>query len=207
MKVEKGKYVELDYEGTLEDGKVFDSSKHGEHSHPLGFVAGEGMVIKGFDDAVDGMEVGDEKTFEIEPEDAYGPYNEELKKDIPRNLLPKDQEPEVGMMMVLATPDGRQYPARIVEVNDKNIMVDLNHPLAGKKLKFSIKVLDIKDEAPKHMCQCNPDSGKECECGDDGCDDDCDCECGEDGCGDDCGCDVIDTKKEEASIEDLAEGK
>lgn len=135
--------ISLDYEGKLEDGTVFDSSKHGDHSHPLEFTAGSGMVIKGFDDAIIGMNVSEEKSFSIEPNEAYGEYKKDLIKNLPREILPKDQVPQPGMMIVLATNDGKQFPAKIVEVTNSYIAVDLNHPLAGKKLFFKIKILKV----------------------------------------------------------------
>jgi FKBP-type peptidyl-prolyl cis-trans isomerase 2 len=144
MSIKNGDTISLDYEGKLEDGTVFDSSKHGDHSHPLTFQIGSKMVIPGFEKEVLGMKLGEEKTFIINPEDGYGEAKEELKRKIPKNALPKEQEPEVGMIMVLAAPTGEQFPAKICEINEDNIVIDLNHPLAGKKLIFSIKILEIK---------------------------------------------------------------
>ena len=141
--IKKGSKVSLDYEGKFEDGTVFDSSKHGDHSHPLEFEVGAGQVIPGFDNAVIGMKEGDEKEFSIESKDAYGDPNPQLSQEVPRNLLPKEQEPKEGMMLVLGSPDGRQIPARITKVTEDKVTIDLNHPLAGKKLIFKIKIIDI----------------------------------------------------------------
>ncbi len=143
MAIKKGDKVKVDYTGTLEDGTVFDSSTHGDHSHPLEFEVGSGQLIKGFDEAVIGMEKGQEKDVKIQPSEAYGESKSEMMKKIPRDKLPKDQEPKAGMVIGLATPDGKQFPARITEVTDKEITIDLNHPLAGKVLNFKIKVVDI----------------------------------------------------------------
>ena len=144
MKIINGSTVTLEYEGRFEDGTVFDSSRHGDHSHPLTFKVGAGQVIPGFDKAVQNMGVGDEKEFEILPEDAYGMHNPELKKDIPRENLPKDEEPEEGMTVIMSSPDGQQIPATITYVDDKKITIDLNHPLAGKKLIFKINITKIE---------------------------------------------------------------
>jgi len=143
MKVKKGDKVKVEYEGRLESGEIFDSSKHGDHSHPLEFETGAGKVIKGFDEAVIGMEKGKEKEITIDPENAYGQPNPKLIQKVLRNKLPKEPEPKEGMMLVLATGDGRQVPARITKVNNKEVTIDLNHPLAGKKLSFKIKVIGI----------------------------------------------------------------
>ena len=142
--VNRGSKVKLDYEGRLESGEIFDSSTHEDHSHPLEFEAGSGQVIKGFDDSVMGMKIGEEKEFSIEAKEAYGDYKPELKKDIPRSDLPKDQEPKPGMILMVGTPDGRQFPIKIAAVTDKTVTIDLNHPLAGKKLIFKIKIVDVE---------------------------------------------------------------
>ena len=138
MAIKKGDKVKVDYTGTFEDGTVFDSS---EGKAPLEFEVGAGMVIKGFDSAVEGMEKGEEKDITIESKDAYGDVNPQLLQKVPRDKLPKDQEPKEGMMLALGTPDGKQMPAKITEVTDKEITIDLNHPLAGKTLKFKLKIV------------------------------------------------------------------
>ncbi len=141
MAIEKGNKIKVEYEGKLEDGQVFDSSKGKE---PLAFEAGEGQVIKGFDEAVIGMEKDQEKEFSIEPKDAYGEIKPELTQEVPRDALPKDQEPKVGMGLMLSAPNGQQMPSQITEVTDEKVVIDINHPLAGKKLIFNIKIVDIE---------------------------------------------------------------
>ena len=140
MPVKKGDKVKIDYTGTLEDGTVFDTS---EGKQPIEFEVGTGKVIKGFDESVIGMEKGEEKEITLQPSEAYGDPNPTLVKKIPRDKIPEGQEPKPGMMLALNTPDGKQFPARITEVTDKEISINLNHPLAGKVLKFKIKVVDI----------------------------------------------------------------
>lgn len=146
MKIKKGDKIKVDYEGRFESGEVFDSSKHGDHSHPLEFVAGSGQVIRGFDDAVIGMEKGQEKEFSIESKEAYGELNPELQREVPRTALPKEQEPKEGMVLILGSPDGRQFPVRITKVTKDSVTIDLNHPLAGKKLIFKIKIAEVEGE-------------------------------------------------------------
>ncbi len=143
MAIKKGDKVKVDYEGTFDDGTVFDSSKHGDHSHPLEFEVGAGKVVQGFDDAVVGMEKDEEKTFKLTPEQSYGQPNPQLMQKVPRDKLPKEPEPKPGMMLMFATPEGKQFPAKIVEISDTEITVDLNHPLAGKNLNFKIKILEV----------------------------------------------------------------
>jgi|SRR3989339_716749 len=140
--VKKGDKLKVDYEGRFESGEVFDSSKHGEHSHPLEFEAGSGQVIAGFDSAVLGMKVGESKEFKINAKEAYGESNPQLIREIPRNVLPQDQEPKVGMMLIMNAGD-KQMPVRISEVSKDTIKIDLNHPLAGKNLIFKITLVSI----------------------------------------------------------------
>lgn len=142
--VKKGDKVKVDYTGTLDDGQVFDSSTHGDHSHPLEFIVGSGEIIPGFDNAVLGMKKGEEKDITLPKEQAYGDPNPTMIRKIPRDKLPLDQEPKSGMMLVLKTPDGHQLPAKIVEVSASEIAIDLNHPLAGKTLHFKITLVDIE---------------------------------------------------------------
>tara|TARA_Y100000310_G_C20583818_1_gene764358 strand:+ start:618 stop:1085 length:468 start_codon:yes stop_codon:yes gene_type:complete len=144
MKVEKGNIVKVEYEGKLEDGTQFDASK--KHGKPLEFEVGTGSVIKGFDAAVVGMEKGEEKEVTIKAFDAYGPVRDDLIKDFPRERLPKDGEPKVGMMLGMALPTGQQMSAKIIEVNDVMVKLDMNHPLAGKNLTFKIKIVDISEK-------------------------------------------------------------
>jgi peptidylprolyl isomerase len=143
MAVKQGDNIKVEYEGKLEDGSIFDTSAHDGHQHPLEFEAGSGRVIKGFDEAVIGMEVGEEKEVTIPSDHAYGPRNDKLTKDIPRDKLPKEQEPKEGMMLQATLPDGRQVPATVVKVTEDTVTIDLNHPLAGKTLIFKIKVVGI----------------------------------------------------------------
>ncbi|MDP6642149.1 MAG: peptidylprolyl isomerase [Candidatus Nanoarchaeia archaeon] len=143
MPVKKGDKIKVDYEGTLEDGTVFDSSTHGDHSHPLEFEVGSGQLIKGFDEGVIGMEKGEEKTIKLESSEAYGDPKPELVKKFPREQLPKDQEPKEGMTLLIKSQDGNQLPAKITKVDDKEVTIDLNHPLASKTLNFKIKVIEI----------------------------------------------------------------
>lgn len=139
MPVQKGDKVKIEYTGTFDDGTVFDSSE--KHGQPLEFEAGSGKVIKGFDHAVMGMEKGEEKEIKIQPEDGYGPVNPQLIQKVPREQLPKEQEPQVGMMLMVGLPSGDQIPATIIELSDADVTLDLNHPMAGKVLNFNLKLV------------------------------------------------------------------
>ena len=141
--VKKGDRVSLQYTGTFADGSVFDTSK--KRDEPLKFTAGKGQVIPGFDRAVMGMKMGEEKKFTLQPEEAYGDRKPDWTQTVPRKKLPKNHEPKKGMILVLGKPDGRQVPATITEVTADNVILDLNHPLAGKVLTFDIKIVEISN--------------------------------------------------------------
>jgi len=139
--VAKGNKVKVDYTGSFDDGTVFDDSE--KHGQPLEFEVGSGQVIKGFDDAVLGMKKGEEKKIVIPAKEAYGEVRAELNKKVPRQQLPQDQEPKVGMVLAIGMPNGQQFPARIIAVTKDDVTLDLNHPLAGKTLHFRLKVAEI----------------------------------------------------------------
>ena len=142
--VNKGDTVKIEYEGKLENGQVFDSSS--KHGQPLEFEVGSGKIIPGFDEAVQGMAVDEKKDFKIPSDKAYGPKKDELKKEVPKSQLPKlpeGQELKPGMQLAVKTPQG-QMPVIVTEVKDDSIVLDLNHPLAGKDLNFNIQIKEIK---------------------------------------------------------------
>lgn len=134
-----GNNVTLDYTGYLSDGSVFDSSIN---KTPLTFTVGAETMIPGFESAVLGMKAGESKTFTLEPSEAYGNYLSDLIFNYNKTLLAESisVEPEVGMTLYTSTG----FPAQITAVNEENVTIDLNHPLAGKSLTFSIKILEVK---------------------------------------------------------------
>ena len=139
MPIKNGDKVKVEYKGTLDDGTVFDSSeKHGE---PLEFEIGAEQIIPGFENAVMGMENGEEKEFKLDATEAYGDRNPQLVQKIPKDQLP--QEVVTGMMLVVALPNGSQIPVKVTEVTDGWVTIDMNHPLAGEALNFKIKIVDV----------------------------------------------------------------
>lgn len=147
--IENGDTISVDYVGKLEDGTVFDTSEKETASEagiynemrdykPLTFTVGAGQMIKGFDEGVVGMKVGEEKTLEIPPEEAYGEYMEEYVRELPQNAV--NFTPEIGMQ--LATENGLR--GKVTEVGEENFVVDFNHELAGKTLIFKIKVISLE---------------------------------------------------------------
>ncbi len=135
-----GDTVRIHYTGTLDDGTQFDSSAGRE---PLEFALGGGQVIPGFDNAVNGMTVGDNKTVTIPAEEAYGQRHEQLVQQVSRDALPDDMEPAVGMQLQSQSPDGQIMNLFVTEVADDSITVDANHPLSGQALTFDIELVEI----------------------------------------------------------------
>jgi FKBP-type peptidyl-prolyl cis-trans isomerase SlpA len=129
------------YTGKLSNGEVFDSSVDRE---PLEFTLGQGQIIPGFEKELIDMKVNEKKTFEISSDNAYGDVRKELIQEVPKDNLPPDIKPEVGMGLVSKTPEGQEMRLTVQEVKDDSIVVDANHPLAGKDLVFDIEVLEIK---------------------------------------------------------------
>ncbi len=139
MAVKNGDTVKVEYVGTLDDGTVFDSSEN--HGELLEFEVGAGKIIPGFENAVIGMETGEEKEFKLDASQAYGDRNPQLVQKVPLDQVP----PGVcaGMMLVVALPNGLQIPVKVQEVSEEWVTIDMNHPLAGENLNFKIKVVDI----------------------------------------------------------------
>jgi peptidylprolyl isomerase len=135
-----GDTVKIHYTGTLDDGTEFDSSAGRE---PLEFSIGGGQVIAGFDKAVDGMAVGENKTVTIPPAEAYGDRHEKLLQQVPISSLPEDMKPKVGMQLQSQSPDGQAMSLVIAEVSEESITVDAHHPLAGPALTFAIELVEI----------------------------------------------------------------
>ena len=141
MPAKNGDTILIHYTGTLADGTVFDSSKDRE---PLEASLGDNMLISGFENAVIGMKPGEKKKITIQPNDAYGERMEELVFTLPRQDMPGHMTPEPGMMISLAMEGGEEFEAVITDVNDMEISVDANHPLAGEPLNFELELVEIK---------------------------------------------------------------
>ena len=140
--VKNGIKVKVHYTGKLEDGQVFDSS---EGREPLEFTIGSGQVIKGFEEGLIGMSADQEKEIKIDSKDAYGEKNDQLKQKIPLDKLPDNlKQAKKGMYLKLQAPNGHMMNALISDLDEKEMTLDLNHPLAGKNLIFKVKVVGIE---------------------------------------------------------------
>lgn len=139
-KAKQGDTVKVHYTGKLKDGSVFDSSANRE---PLEFTLGGGNMIPGFEQAVLGMESGETKVAEIPSGQAYGDKREDMIISVPRENVPGDISPEVGQQLAVQQEGGQQVPVTVTEVTEEKVVLDANHPLAGKDLVFEIEVLAV----------------------------------------------------------------
>jgi FKBP-type peptidyl-prolyl cis-trans isomerase 2 len=138
--VKKNDKVKVHYTGRLTSGEQFDSS---EGREPLEFTVGTGQMIKGFDDAVEGMAINEKKTVTLAPELAYGPVYEQLINKVEKKQLPADMNPQVGQNLVASSPDGQETRVVVTAVEEDTVTIDANHPLAGKELVFDIELVEI----------------------------------------------------------------
>lgn len=139
--VKQNDTVKVHYTGKLADGQVFDSSRERE---PIEFTLGQGQLIPGFEKGVIDMKVNEKKTVNIPCAEAYGEVNNELFQEVKKEQLPPEIKPEVGMGLVSKNPDGTERQLRVAEVKEDAIVVDANHPLAGKELVFDLEMVEIK---------------------------------------------------------------
>ena len=140
-----GDKVKVHYHGRLTNGETFDSS---DGRAPLEFEVGSGMVIKGFDDGVTGMSVGEKKTVNITFDEAYGPRNPEMIVEFPKERFPTDMELELGMPLMMNNGAGQQFQVVVSEIKDDIVILDANHPLAGQDLVFDIELVEIVGGSP-----------------------------------------------------------
>ena len=138
--VKDGDVVRVHYTGKLNNGEQFDSSVGRE---PLEFTVGAGQMIKGFDAAMPGMNVGEKKTINIAPEDGYGEKSEDAIIEFPKENIPEDMKLEAGMPLTLTNQEGQPVPVIVVEVKDDVVILDANHFLAGQELVFDIELVEI----------------------------------------------------------------
>lgn len=136
-----GDTVRVHYVGTLDNGERFDTSVGGD---PLEFKLGEGQVIPGFDEAITGMTIGETKQVRIPPEEAYGPYREEMVLDVPRTQLPEDASLQEGQQVQMQQGE-YVFVAVVEKVEEENVIFNANHPLAGEALNFDLKLMEIEE--------------------------------------------------------------
>jgi FKBP-type peptidyl-prolyl cis-trans isomerase 2 len=136
----QGDTVNVHYTGKLEDGTVFDSSVGRE---PLQFTIGGSEVIPDFEQAVVGMTPGESKTVKIPHQRAYGPHRNEMMLVAGRDKFPPDFQPEIGQHLQLCQDDGYTFFVTVTEVSETSVILDANHPLAGKDLTFDMQLVEV----------------------------------------------------------------
>ncbi len=141
MQIAKDTVVSIDYTLKDDDGSVLDSS---EGKQPLSYLHGSGNIIPGLEQALEGKAPGDELNVRVEPADAYGERREELQQAVPKNLFEGVDELQPGMQFQ-AQGDGGTQIVTVVDVEDDQVTVDANHPMAGVALNFDVKVVDVRD--------------------------------------------------------------
>jgi FKBP-type peptidyl-prolyl cis-trans isomerase SlyD len=183
VKIADNRFVSIDYRLTLESGEEVDRSPAGS---PLGFVAGTGSIISGLESALMGREAGEGFRVTVEPEQAYGPVQDDLIQIIPRERFPAGVEIAPGMAFQARGPRG-PVAMTVTSVREDAVTVDLNHPMAGKRLIFVVNVVEVREPRAEELpqfsggCACGPQEQSACGCGPEG----------EGGCGSSaggCGC-------------------
>jgi FKBP-type peptidyl-prolyl cis-trans isomerase SlyD len=165
MKIEPNKFVSIEYTLSLDSGKVVDRSDPGK---PLGFIFNAGQMISGLEKGLDGMESGQSCHIDVEPEDGYGYPLSDLMREVPRSNFPSDMEIEPGMVFKAATPTGMVH-VTVKSIQEDVVLVDMNHPLAGERLHFDVKVNEVRepteDELAEVSCSASCDGADSEDCG------------------------------------------
>ena len=139
--ISEGKKVKFDYTLTV-DGQVVDTS---EGRQPLEYTQGEGKIITGLEQQMTGLKEGEEKKIEVAAEKGYGERNPDALREVPKEQFPPNITPEQGQQLAMTTPDGQRVPVLVSEVKDESVILDFNHPLAGKDLSFDVKVVSVEE--------------------------------------------------------------
>jgi FKBP-type peptidyl-prolyl cis-trans isomerase SlyD len=138
--IREGSQVALEYTLSDEAGTVIESNKG---KQPMSYIHGKSQIIPGLEKELSGMKVGEEKKIQIKPEDGYGPVNPDAFQEVPKDKLPPEAL-KVGTMLMAQGPQGQGIPVRVHEVKDTTVIMDFNHPMAGKTLSFDVKISEIK---------------------------------------------------------------
>ncbi len=156
MKVEKGHVVSMDYELRLADGEMVDASKPGP---PLSYIHGQGQIIPGLERALEGLSIGDERQVVISPAEGYGERDPSRLREVPRSAFADDADLTAGATLTFEGPDGRKHWVVVREARPDVVVVDHNHPLAGKELHFAVTVRNVRAARPEELSHGHACSG------------------------------------------------
>ena len=140
QKAQVGDTVKVHYVGKLPNGEVFDQSKQEE---PVSFEIGKGQLIQGFEQAVEGMTIGDKKTEQVPYDFAYGERRDDLILELEKNKIPEHLNPQVGDQLEIKQDEGNNIPVVVKEITEESMTIDANHPLAGQDLTFELELIEI----------------------------------------------------------------
>lgn len=148
MKIAKDRIIALEYQLHLGDGHVIDRSDPGQ---PLSYLHGRGQIVPGLEGALEGMETGEAKKVVVAPAEGYGEHDARGLQEVPRGMFPANAELKPGMRLAAQTESGEVIPIGIHEVKGETVIVDLNHPLAGKTLHFDVTVRGVRDATSEEL--------------------------------------------------------
>ena len=160
MKIQNNAFVSIDYTLSLDSGEVIDRS---EPDKPMGFVYNAGQIIPGLEKSLLGMESGQSAKIDVEAVDGYGEERTDLVREVPRHLFPTDVNIQPGMIFQMDSNHG-QLSFRVKDVHEDNIVIDLNHPLAGKRLHFVIKIMEVRDATEEELASSHEDECDDPDC-------------------------------------------
>lgn len=147
-KIASGSVVGIDYSLHLGDGAVIDASPPGD---PMTYLHGEGQIVPGLESALEGLAVGDRRQVVVAPGEGYGVHDPKGVQEVPRTAFPPEFRPQVGMELTAEGPDGEPVPFSVREVGLETVVIDLNHPLAGKTLHFDVTVREVRAATPEEL--------------------------------------------------------
>ena len=184
MKISNDKFVSLRYDLNVGEGDERELMEQATVEQPLSFMFGMGMMLEAFEKNIYGLGAGEKFSFTLNPEEAYGEYHEDRVVELPKNIFEVDgkfdsERVSEGQMLPMMDTEGNRLTGSVLEVNDNEVLMDFNHPLAGETLHFEGEVLDVHEPTAEEIAAFTSGCGGGCDCGSDG--------CSSDGCGSDCG--------------------
>jgi FKBP-type peptidyl-prolyl cis-trans isomerase SlyD len=142
MSIGANKVVTMNFTLKDEDGNIIEST---ENAVPFSYISGNSQILPKLEETLDQMLIGTERDVKIDAAEAYGIYDEGAVKQVSREEFPVDVELEEGMRFVANSPDGKEMPFTINRIEENEITIDFNHPLAGKDLNFNVELIDVRD--------------------------------------------------------------